>query len=530
MIGGLTAGIVSIPIAMGYGIISGLGPAAGLYGAVATALVYGIVGGTRGLLAGPNIVIAFIVAIVVSEHASSLPEAATIGILAGLIQLVFGLLRLGRFVAYLPFSLVAGFFTAFGIMVILSQSFAAIGAEAASHDLIENVKAWPDALAGRSGDAIALTVCCLAIAIFWRGRPSRLLPSAFIMLVVGTVLGEFWLDSAPRLDVPLGLPSMDLPDISPQFFLDVLEPAFIIALIGSITILIVSLSLDVITGSEHSPDRNLFALGLSSIASGSIGGLAGSVGAQTYVNVFSGGRTGVAGLTVALVLIAVLAFCGPIVERIPLAVLAATMIAAGWTLIDWRVIRNLHRMPFSYALVATLCCVLTVTVGLTTGLVVALVVASLTGARGRESLELRSLISVPLLDRMLLRSDELEQRDPDSIYSAQGGLVVFPEQITVASARRASSTLRVDISEHRFAVFDFSNTLFIDDSAAVMVSQLVDIASSEKEKRIIICGLSDDLKDEFTSMGLLTNIPGSAFALNLDEAKEMLRSMLEGAN
>ena len=114
LLGGLTASGVTLPAAMGYGVLSGLGPVAGLYGAVAVGIFGSLLGGTRGFIYGPNTAVTVIMGLVVAEYADSLAEAATIGILAGLILIVFGLLGLGRYATYIPTSLTSGFFAAFG--------------------------------------------------------------------------------------------------------------------------------------------------------------------------------------------------------------------------------------------------------------------------------------------------------------------------------------------------------------------------------------------------------------------------------
>ena len=126
--GGITAGALMLPQAMGYGIISGLGPVAGLYGAIAVCFFAAVFGGTRGMIGGPNMFVAVTMAVVVAEYADNLAEALTTAMLAGLIQISFGALRLGRYVSYVPNSLLSGFFTAIGILIIVSQTLPALGA------------------------------------------------------------------------------------------------------------------------------------------------------------------------------------------------------------------------------------------------------------------------------------------------------------------------------------------------------------------------------------------------------------------
>ena len=524
LLGGITAGVVSLPIAMGYGILSGLGPAAGLYGAFATALISAIVGGARGVIPGPNVVVATVVAVVVTDYASSLAEAATIGIMAGAIQLVFAVLRLGRYITYVPQSLISGFFTAFGILVIASQAFPALGVATGGVGLLDNVNALPEAIRDRNADALTLALLCLLLGVLWRGRLSRLLPGSFAVLLVGTAAGALWLDSAPVIDeIPLGLPDIDVSALSTDFVVRAIEPAFMLALLSSISILVVSLNMDVITGDQHQSNRTVFGLGLGNIVAALFGGLSAAASSATFVNIFSGGRTVIAGLTVAAFLLVVLVFAGPVVEHIPLAVLAAILIAAGWNLIDWRFVRRLHRIPASFSIVMVVTVALSVFTTLAAALLVGLVVAWLLNARRLEELEMRSLASVPLLDATVLNGDEIGEADR---FAARSGLVVLPERVTMASARQIGRVLRVDLSQHRATIFEMSRVQFLDDSAAVMISDLIHVARSQGGKRVIISGMPEDVDARFHSMALLDDVPVDDFASDLDEAKQKLRLTL----
>ena len=525
VLGGISAGGVVLPVAIGYGVISGLGPAAGLYGAVAVGLFAAIFGGTRGLIAGPSLLVSLTMAVVVAEYATSIAEAVTAGILAGLIQIAFGLLRLGRYVAYIPFSLSSGFFTAFGFLLIIKQSLLALGASPDSGGVVDSIRAWPEAIAEANFDSLALTALCVALGILWRGRLLRLSPAPFIVLAVGTLAGVLWFREAPAIgEIPLGVPAPDLSAISLGFFLRVLQPAFVMALLSSVSTLMVALRLDAITGSQHRPNRQIIAQGMGNIAAGFIGGAPGSAGAASLVAAYSGARSSVAGITVALLLLAAALFLTPIAGRVPFAVLAGILIINGWNIIDWRFITRIHRVSRDYALVMVLTCFLVLFVDLIAAIVIGLVAAGLTGARRLENLEVSALISVPLLDRAVLDDEDLdEEADP---FQASTGLVIFPDRVTVASAREVSRILRPDIRGQQIVIFDMSRTVYVDDSAAIIIGELVQIAMSQQSRIFIISGLTGDVANTLHSMGLLDRVPGGNFAAGMEEAKEIIRPML----
>ena len=524
VLGGITAGSISLPTAMGYGVISGLGPAAGLYGALAVSFFAGIFGGTRGLTSGPNILVTLTMAVVVAEYATSIEEAVSVGILAGLIQIAFGLLGIGRYVTYIPFSLTAGFFTAFGFLLIIKQVLLALGASPAG-DAVDSFKALPSAIADAHMEALALSVFCVALGLLWRGRLLRIAPSAFVVLVVGTIVGVLALRGAPTIgDIPIGLPAPQLPDFSLDFLVRVIQPAFAIALLSSVSTLIVSLQLDTITGTLHRPNRETMAQGVGNIAAGLMGGAPGGVAPGSFANAFSGGRSPVAGVTVSALFLLVVLFLAPVAERIPFAVLAGILMINGWNVIDWRFITRIHRIPPRFAVVMVLTVLLVLFVDINLAILVGLVVAALTGARRLESLEISSLISTPVLDRAIL--DDAGSVDDIDPFEARTGLVVFPDRVTVASARETSRILRSDIRGHQVVVFDMSRTRYVDDTAAIAIGDLIRIALAQSSRTLIISGMHEDVTNTLNALRVLDRVPPGNIVANMEEAREIIRPIL----
>ena len=525
VIGGITSGAVVLPAAIGYGVLSGLGPVAGLYGAIAVGIFASIFGGTRGIVYGPNISVTVTMAVVVAEYADSLTQAATIGILAGLIQVAFGLLKLGRYASYIPMSLVSGFFLAFGILIIVKQLFLAMGGTTPPGSVIDNLAALPEAAADTNLDALLLTVACIALSLLWRGRLLKLCPAPFLVLVAGILAGIFLLRGAPVVgEIPSGLPPLHLSAISADFFLRAVQPAFIMALLASMQTFVLALRVDAITGSQHKPNRELVAQGVGNVAAGMTGGMAGSIAVGSTLNALSGGRSPVAGLTVVGLILAAVLFLGPVAERIPYAVLAAILIVTAWNIVDWRLVRRVHHIPRRYALVMLLTCVLVLFVGFAPAIVIGLVVAALAGSRQLEDLETAAVVSVPLLDRSVLQDYGWDENDDP--FQARTGLVIFPDRVTVASARELSRILRLDIRGHQYSIFDMSRTVYLDDSAAVMIGDLVGVAMARQARTIVIAGLNPDLSGTIRSMGVLDRVPAENFASDMEEAKQIVRGFL----
>ena len=523
--GGITAGGITLPVAIGYGVLSGLGPVAGLYGAVAVGIFASLFGGTRGLVYGPNTAVTVTMGVVVAEYADSLAEAATVGILAGLIQMLFGLLGLGRYASYIPHSLISGFFTAFGVLIIVKQSFLALGGTTPPGSIANNLAALPSAVMDVNLQALALTAACIGVSVLWRGRLLRLSPAPFITLAFGILVGVFLFRGAPVIgEIPSGLPSLRLSAISMDFFLHAVQPAFIMALLASVQTFIWALRVDAITGTQHKPNREMFAQGIGNLAAGSTGGLAGSVAPGAFANAMSGGRSPVAGLTAAGIVLAAILFLGPVAKQIPFAVLAAILIIIGWGMIDWRFVKRVHRIPRSFALVMILTFVLVLFAGLTTAIVIGLVVAALTGSRRLESLETASVVSVPLLDHAVL--EESDWDEDDDPFQAHTGLVVFPDRVTVASSRELIRILWLDIRDHQYSIFDMSRTVYMDDSAAATMGDLVGVAMAHQARTIIIAGMNQSVSDTVRSMGVLDRVPDENLVTDVEEAKRIIRPLL----
>ena len=521
LFGGITTGILMLPIAMGFGVMAGLGPVAGLHGIIAVGLFVGLFGGTRGLIAGPNIFALIAMSVIVTKYTNTLEEALFALMLSGVMQIVFGLLKFGRYVSYMPYSLFVGFFTAAGILLIVSQVMPAVGQPSGDGGLIANIGNWTNALSSINFHALLLTSISLALGFLWPARLGKFLPAPFVVLSVGTVLGVILFRDAPMVgDVLSGWPKFHMPGVSSSLLLRVLEPAFIMALMNTVSSLMLSLLIDPITGARHKPNQQTISMGIGNIAAGLVGGIAGAGSYVTFANLRSGGRSPVSSVLAVSILIAAVLGAGQFLGRIPQAVLAGILIQIGWSLIDWRFIARLHRISRGYVLVMLGTTAVAVLVDFVTAILIGIALSSFINARKTENLELRRLISVPLLDREILPPDEAEP------FEARSGLILFPDRISVASAREVVRIVRQDIGENHITIFDLSRTEYVDDTAAMIIGQLIDIATDLGTRRFIVVGLRQEVADTLNSMRLLNRIPESNFVADLDEAKRVAAPML----
>ncbi len=524
--GGVTSAIVALPVALAFGVASGLGAAAGLYSAIAVGFFAAVFGGTRSQISGPTAPMTVAMAAILTTHSATLAEAMIVVILAGLLQIAMGVLKIGRFVAYTPAVVVSGFMSGIGIIIILIQSMPFLGLPPVPGGAVGAMQALPGALVGANPAAAAVGVVTLAVAVAWPPRLRKLVPPPLVALVVGTAAGVLWLGGIPVIgEIPTGLPTLQFALPSAGFLVSAVQPALILAILGSVDSLLTSLVADSITGTRHKANRELIGQGIGNIASGLVGGLPGAGATMgTVVNIRAGGSTPVSGALRAVLVLGLLLGLGQYVEPIPHAVLAAILMKVGWDIIDWRVLARVQYLRREHMIVMLVTLGLTVFVDLVTGVAIGLIVAGMAHASQLERLELDSVVSVPLLDQMFFA----EHEDPAVMdwYSARVGLVALKGSFTVASAHKLVAVIGGDIKEHEVTIFDFTNVTYLDDSAAMLIRQLLDVAGREKTE-VVVMGLSGTPAETLCSLDILAEVPRKQVVRTLDDAREVAVGLLK---
>ena len=526
--GGVTATVIALPVALGFGVASGLGPIAGIYSAIAVGFFAAVFGGTPSQISGPTGPMTIAMAVVLVQHAGGdLTKAFTIVMLAGLLQIALGILRIGSFVTYTPYSVISGFMSGIGVIVMTIQVLPILGAAAAPGGPMNSIRAWPDAIASLNAHALVVGLIALLAGIFWPNRLSKYVPGPLVALVLGTAAAYFFFTNAPVIGaVPTGLPEFFIPDITPGFIASALQPAFILALLGSIDSLLTSLVADSITRTRHNPNRELMGQGLGNLVAGVVGALPGAGATMgTVVNIRAGGRTPVSGALRSIVLLALVLGLGQIAEPIPHAVLAGILIKVGWDIIDWRFVTRVRHVPREYLMVMLMTLLLTVFVDLVTAVALGLIASGVMRARQSEQLELDSVVSVPLLDQTFLSDPDAEDDEFD-MFQARAGLLAFRGHFSVASANELVRVVSADIQEHQVVIFDFSDTTHMDDSAALIMEQLLSSARDE-DTECIVMNLTGSVASSLNSFNVFKDIPQDRFVDDLDEAREVVRSILD---
>ncbi len=526
LLGGTLAAVVMLPLALSLGVLSGLGATAGIYGAAAVGALAAVFGGTRGMISGANSPVAVAVAALVVSHGNSATSIFAIAVLAGIIQVLLGLLRVGYLLSYMPYSVTTGLLCGFGMFLIASQVLPLVGAPVAHSGFVETVTLWPEAFGEINPSALTLAVLTLAAAAAWPRRLGQFVPAPIVALIVGTLVSVLWLRAVPTIDrVPVGWPDLHWPAALGSDLIELMPGAITIALLASFDSLICAQMADSLTHSSHKPNRELMAQGLGNLAAGLVGGVPGGATTASFVaNIKVGGRTPVAGLTCAAILLAVASFLRPLVEVIPQAVLASILIYVGASIVDWRFLYQAAKgLPEHFVVLAATIGLL-LFVDVVTAVLIGIVASAMGLARQFERLELDSIISLPFRDQTFLGPSRGEENVDD--FAARVGLVAFRGTLTVASSNTLVKMIGMDIKDHEVVIFDFTNTAHIDDSATMVIQRLIKTAEIHRTQCIIM-GLHGQPLRSMSTLDVLRLVPEEAVVETLDEARDVSVSMLD---
>ncbi|HYY27243.1 MAG TPA: SulP family inorganic anion transporter [Chthoniobacterales bacterium] len=402
--GGVSAGVVALPLALAFGVASGLGPVAGLYGAIAAGIVAAVFGGTPVQITGPTGPMTLVMAGIVATNtlpsgAVNLPDVVAAIVLAGLLQIALGLFRIGTYIRYVPYPVISGFMTGIGVIIIVQQLFPMLGAESPSSEPLAILRQLQ--LLGGNIKLAAVALSGLTIAtVFILPRFTRAVPASLVALVALTALAmSLALEVSVIGKIPSGLPSLVMPSPDFQRLPLLIAAAIQLAFLGAIDSLLTSLVADNLTRTQHDSNRELVGQGLGNIAAGLIGGIPGAGATmRTVLNVEAGGRSRLSGVIHGLFLAAVLLGLSELVQHVPHAVLAGLLVAVGIGIIDYRGISHLLKVPRSDAFLMLFVLVLTVFTNLIVAVAAGLIVASFVFMKKVSDITERQTTLTPIAD------------------------------------------------------------------------------------------------------------------------------------
>ena len=491
--GGLTAGVVALPLALAFGEASGAGPMAGVYGAIFVGFFASLFGGTGSQISGPTGPMIVVFAGVFASLSGDIGLVFATVVLAGALQMLFGFLKLGQYIRLVPYPVVSGFMSGIGCIIIALQTARLFGHEPEGGGTVPALMEIPGAVMDPNFSAVILAVLTLAIVFKWPKTWGRLLPGPLAALIIGTIVSLF-LAGAPILgNIPTGLPSFIMPTFTTDSALIVLEAAVILALLGAIDSLLTSLVADNMTRTRHDSNRELVGQGIGNIFAGLFGGIPGAGATmRTVVNIRTGGKTRISGMLHSVLLLAVVAVLAPLAARIPHAVLAGILVKVGWDIIDFAYLKRAHQGPRWDLALMVMVLGLTVFVDLITAVAGGVILASLAFVKQMADAQLKTfggeLPRIPYTTSPE-ESDLLGRAGRSVTLFDFGGPLSFGAAADLGHQVRE----RVKGDEHQAIVLDFTRVPFVDVSAARAV-ETIGCDARHSGKRVFMSGMNDQVR------------------------------------
>ncbi|MFY9251043.1 MAG: SulP family inorganic anion transporter, partial [Vulcanococcus sp.] len=382
--GGITTAVVALPLAMAFGLTSGAGAIAGLWGAIVLGFIAAPLGGTPSQVSGPTgpmtVIMAAVITALIGRYGAEagLAVAFTVALLAGALQVLFGVFRLGQYIVQMPYSVISGFMSGIGVIVVVLQLPILLGLSLKG-TIPQILAALPAQLPNLNGLALLIGALTFALIRSYPRRWNRWLPAPLVALVLISALSTLLPEgSIPRLGaIPQGLPTLRWPQLRFDDLRLLGGYAITLAVLGSIDSLLTSLVADNITRTQHRSDRELIGQGIGNMAAALVGGLPGAGATmRTVTNVQAGGRTPLSGMVHSLALLIVTLGAGSFASEIPLAVLGGILLHVGLEIVDWSFLKRAPRLSWKATGLMWLVLLLTVFWDLVTAVVIGVSLAN----------------------------------------------------------------------------------------------------------------------------------------------------------
>jgi sulfate permease, SulP family len=521
--GGVTAAIVSLPLALAFGVASGAGPIAGLYGAVCVGFFAALFGGTPTLISEPTGPMTVVMTAIVASLTASNPEnglamAFTVVMLAGLFQIIFGIFKLGKYITLMPYSVISGFMSGIGVILIILQIAPFLGQAPPKGGVLGTFIAIPQLLANANLSEAILGATTLAIIFFMPKKLKKLVPPQLVALIIGTAISlTIFKDVDIRRigEIPVGLPTLRLPMFTPGQVTIMLVDGVMLGILGCIDTLLTAVVADSLTRTEHKSDKELIGQGIGNIVSGLCGGLPGAGATMgTVVNIQTGATSAVSGLTRALVLLVVVLGAARLTQPIPMAVLAGIALKVGIDILDWSFLKRSHKVSIKGSLIMYGVLLLTVFVDLIVAVGVGVFIANILTIERLSNLQSQEVKLITDTDDDVRLSNEdkqlLDKGNGRVLLFYLSGPMIFG--LSKAIAREHNAMKDADA-----LVLDLSDVPMLGVTASLAIENAIRDAC-DKRLLVYIVGASSKIQRRLESLGLFDLVHREHILSNRTEA------------
>ncbi|BAW96847.1 integral membrane protein [[Synechococcus] sp. NIES-970] len=511
LFGGLTAAIVALPLALAFGVSSGAGAIAGMYGAIFTGFFAALFGGTPAQITGPTGPMTVVMATVITaatratDPITGLAIAFTVVMLGGLFQILLGVLRLGKYITLIPYTVISGFMSGIGVIILILQLPPLLGAEG-NANIWATVQALPQNLVQLNPSATGLGILALLIIVLNPSRFNQIIPSPLLALVICTLLSLAIPDpDLARIgEIPQGLPRIHWPYFDVSLLRQMLSYGAILGTLGAIDSLLTSLVADNITRTQHDSDQELIGQGIGNILSGLVGGLPGAGATmRTVINVRSGGKSNLAGIIHAAVLVVVLLGAAPLTAPIPHAVLAGILIKVGFDIIDWSFLKRAHKISWKATGLMYGVLFLTVFVDLIAAVAIGVFIANLLTVKSLTDLQMQRL------ETITAGSDTttLNARERELLEQAQGRIILFclSGPMSFGAAKGIAQRMAI-VAQYEVLILDLSEVPRMGVTASLAVETMIRDAY-DRQREIFLVGARGQVRDRLKKLEVLRLLP-----------------------
>ena len=512
--GGVTAAVVALPLALAFGMASGAGPIAGLYGAICVGLMASLFGGTPSQISGPTGPMTIVAASVFTQFADRPALAFTVVMMTGGFQILFGYLKLGRYVNLMPYPVISGFLTGVGCILIIMQLDVLLGFPG-QQTVTNALTVLPADLANPNLQALFIGLLAFGLVMLVPRSVNRIIPAPLLALIACTLLALF-MTGAPVLgEIPSALPQWQVPSIDFAVLNEMLIFSAILAALGSIDSLLTSLVADNTTRTFHDSDKELVGQGIGNLVAGFAGGIPGAGATiRTLANVQAGGRTPLSGIIHAVVLLAIVLGMSPLVALIPSAALAGILVKVGIDVIDWRYIKRMHRAPRIDLVLTLVVLLLTIFVNVITAVGVGVILASLVFVKEMADVQVNAIRTISDPDHETLfdeaTADLYRQHREKLMFLHLSGLISFGAANNLV--RRFTT-----VGEYEVLIIDLLDVPHVDGSAALALEQVIDHAI-DQNRHVIIVGMTYAVARLLGRLGALNRVRESELLASRAEA------------
>jgi SulP family sulfate permease len=525
--GGVTAAVIALPMALAFGVASGAGAEAGLYGAILVGLFAALFGGSPTLISeptGPMTVVftAVIAKLIASDPVNGMAMAFTVVVMAGMFQILFGTLRLGKYVTLMPYTVISGFMSGIGIILIILQIGPLLGQASPAGGVIGILQNIPELIAGIRVEEALLGSLTLAILFFMPGRFKRYIPPQLLALIIGTAVSIMVLGDADirRIgEIPTGLPDFIMPIFSAEQWQIMFVDAIVLGMLGCIDALLTSVIADSLTRQQHNSDKELIGQGIGNMMSGMFGGLPGAGATMgTVVSIQAGSKTALSGIVRAGILLVVVLWAADLTAVIPLAVLSGIALKVGIDIIDWGFLKRAHRISGKGVLITYGVILLTVFVDLIVAVGLGLFLANvMTITRLSELQE----TDVEVINGPDEAGDALSAYEKDLLDTAAGKVMLLLLQGSmIFGVSRAISRKNSEIQGCNVLIIDMTRVSHLGVSSALALEESIkDMLKAGKS--VFIVPTEGQPVRRLRSLGILNCIPGKHVVSDRRKALEL---------